>query len=411
MDPEDIQRVTHRSQVYTVINKPFKQQQKPGKSTSDVLSEVSQVPSQGSRYGRGKRSSDHPVFPPARPPPPNLIRKQGSAESVLSNSNRQSPMPRVPPPSMPPPQPPSRPADQNTDPDYADYADVDDTSPTSSTENSPFHRPSGAPVLIKQSSSSSQAKIPASERILLDVHTPGHQSHRPPTSPSPTKTPEHSPRPFPAARPTDHVTKPARPPELAREIKKLDLHNKYTKIVEEQMRKQLAGAGSPEGMGDGDFTHAVVRDRPKLPTPSNSSSNSQGATSGGKDARQANKPLQRPKPPKGHKVRSRPSYAEVEPDFEIIVEPVSNRVSQDNIWMRVKHPTMPRRVDGSMKSSSSSNLTSSDYYSNLAELHLDGNVGAASEGSGSDSLGRRRHSFSEGEDKVAYRSGMQASDR
>lgn len=410
MDPEDIQRVTHRSQVYTVVNKPFKQpigkEQRAIKSTSSVLSEIGQ----GSRYGRGKKAPDQPVFPPARPPPPNLLRRQGSAESLLSNSNRPRPLSRAPPPSMPPPHPPSRPAEQDADTDYADYADVDDTSPTSSTDNSPFHRPSGAPVQIKQSSSSSQAKIPSSERIHLDIHTPGHQSQRLPTSPSPTKTPEHNPRPFPARPPPDHITKPARTPELAREIKKLDLHNKYTKIVEEQKRKQLAGAVSPEGVREGNITHtaAGARDRPKLPTPT---SNHRPTSAG--DPKQANKPIQRPKP-KGHKLRSRPSYAEVEPDFEITVEPVSNRVSQsdaDNIWMRVKHPTMPRRVDGSIKSSSSSNLTSSDYYSNLAELNLEGNVGAASEGSGCDSLGRRRHSFSEGEDKVAYRSGIQASSR
>ncbi len=89
------------------------------------------------------------------------------------------------------------------------------------------------------------------------------------------------------------------------------------------------------------------------------------------------------------------------------MEPVPNRISQNdgdnNMWMKVKYPTMPKRVDSTRRSSSSSNLTGSDYYSNLAELQLDVHGGVVSEGSGSDSLGRRRHSFSEGEDRMIIR--------
>ncbi len=120
---------------------------------------------------------------------------------------------------------------------------------------------------------------------------------------------------------------------------------------------------------------------------------------------QGKKPV-KPKPPPAYKLRHRPSYTEVEPDLEIRVEPISLRVSQaegDNIWMRVKYPTMPKKGDSvsTRRSSDSSNQASSDYYSNLAELQLD--VQLNSEGSGSESLGRRRHSFSEGDDKLIIR--------
>jgi hypothetical protein len=257
----------------------------------------------------------------------------------------------------------------------------------SSAESSPFHRPSGAPVQIKQTSSNQAGKIPVSDRILLDIHGP--------SGPGPARGPDHGPRQ--AARHAEHVPKPARTPELAREIKKLDLHNKYTKIIEEKKRKQGLLAEGAEGV-----EHS--RERPKIPTP------------GAADIKPARKPAEmKPKPPVAHKLRSRTSYAEVDPDFEITVEPVSNRSSQPDadIWMRVKHRTMPKKMDGSVKSSSSSNLTGSDYYSNLAELDLEGGVGGvAHPASSTDSMERRRHSISEGQvDRVSIRTGLESSSR
>ena len=186
-----------------------------------------------------------------------------------------------------------------------------------------------------------------------------------------------------------------------REQKKLELHQKYSKIREELVRKQDSpgdtpgGKHSPVGVaGLGKHSPGGVAG-PRKHSPVGVAGSDRGE-----------KPTQRTGP-KGNKLRSRPSYAEVEPDFEIIVEPVPNRMSQpdaDNIWMRVKYPMAPKKVDSiGRRSSSSSNLTNSDYYSNLAELQLEDEGGVASEGSGVDSLGRRRHSFTEGEDRLVIR--------
>ena len=323
MDPKDIERVHHRTEIYTVISKPFKKSErdpelKPYKSVDalDTSSHGSKLP--GIKINQ----------PPSRPPPPKMQR------SITSPICYSKPITRAPPPSVPPPEPPTLSPNQS---DYAEYAELNDPSPSSSEGNSPLHRPGGGvPLVIKQSNLNKRTEH--SDRIQLDV-LGSSQPLRP--------------------------NLPSQSSDVLRENKKLILHQKYSKIREELMKKQ--------GLVD-------EADKDDV------------------------KKKERPKPPQGHKIRSRPSYDEVEPDLEIRVEPLSlgNQREEDDFWVKVKYPTIPRNEENiGRRSTSSSNLTSSDYYSNLAELQLDAQV--ASEGSGSDSMGRRRHSFSEGDDKLIIR--------
>ncbi len=95
------------------------------------------------------------------------------------------------------------------------------------------------------------------------------------------------------------------------------------------------------------------------------------------------------------------SYDEVTPNMPIVIEPVPPRQSAgglDEVWGKFKFQTMPSvRADSlSRRSSSSSNLTtgsSSEYYSNLADLQ----IGSAFVGET-----QRRHSFS-GEEKIVIK--------
>ena len=380
MDPEDIERVTHHAQVYTVVNKPFKQSDKDPKT----------------KFGAGAGHL------PSRPPPPSMLKKQMSADSVLSNpSTKPLPPSRAPPPSNRPPQPPMKPSMEEVkqEQDY-DYADVDgSTSPLSSAEVSPLHRAGAAPMQIKQTSNMAKKGSRESDKLLLDVRP------HPPTKTSP----EHNSRPVPTARSAEHVQKPARPTDKAREEKKLELHQKYSRIREELLRKQ--GQGTKDEESGASEQQVQPKMRKKLPTPERTAANDRPVAAGRKEAGKPHP--NHPNHPKGAKLRYRPSYTEVEPDFEIRVEPVPNRVSQSDadMWMRVKYPTMPKRVDSMGKrSSSSSNLTNSDYYSNLDELQLEGCV-ASGEAGGSDSLGRRRHSFTEGEERIIIRTTAEAESR
>ena len=107
------------------------------------------------------------------------------------------------------------------------------------------------------------------------------------------------------------------------------------------------------------------------------------------------KPLKRTKPPVAKPTRKKFSYDEINIDQRIVLEQLPPRQSaQDNeMWMTVKFQTLPTpRADSiSRRSSSSSNLTSSDYYSNLADLSLaSGFVGET----------QRRHSFSSWDDRI-----------
>ena len=235
----------------------------------------------------------------------------------------------------------------------------------------------------------------------------------PPERPSPTANAQKSSenvqtssqqvrkKPIPPARPSMVDS------DTARENKKKEVHQKYAKIREQILRKQGVDTSSPPGQSRGGLGAKAdmmspqgglkkqpqlmeCQQPPDLPT--------QGGD--GKVSSPSTAPCS--KPPKGFESHSRPScYVEVEPDFEIIVEPVPNQISQgdadDNMWMKVKYPT---RIDSTEQSSSSSNLAGSDYYSNLSELQLD----VVSEGSGSDSMCRRqRRSFSEQEDRKIIR--------
>ena len=103
--------------------------------------------------------------------------------------------------------------------------------------------------------------------------------------------------------------------------------------------------------------------------------------------------LQPPKPATRQKKKF--SYDEINLDQRVVLEQLPARQSalDNEMWMRVKFQTLPTpRADSiSRLSSSSSNLTSSDYYSNLADLSLAGGFVGESQ---------RRHSFSSGDDRI-----------
>ena len=116
------------------------------------------------------------------------------------------------------------------------------------------------------------------------------------------------------------------------------------------------------------------------------------------------------KHPEPHNVRDRrhiPSYDEVVPDQHIVVEPLPLRQSahDNDMWAQFKFQTLPPPPSDSLtrRSTSSSNLTtcsSSDYYSNLADITV--GIGSSGEmlASSYSPHQPRRHSFSEGEERL-----------
>ena len=102
-----------------------------------------------------------------------------------------------------------------------------------------------------------------------------------------------------------------------------------------------------------------------------------------------------------------PSYDEVVPDQHILVEPLPLRQSahDNDMWAQFKFQTLPTPRSDSLthRSTSSSNLTtlsSSDYYSNLADITV--GIGSSGEmlASSYSPHQPRRHSFSEGEERL-----------
>ncbi len=321
MDPDDIERVTHHSQVYTVISKPFKQSEretkaKPHKSSSNIHDVPPSGGAQrGSKYGGagpnlpshksassildGSPSGAHgggskyggagSNFLPSRPPPPNMLRKQASVENHLLSSS--SKIGGRGPPMIPPPRPPSVPLGLIPDTNFADYEEVDDPSPLSSADNSPFHRGAGggAPIQIKQVRAGQLKKSTMDgDKIMLDVRSPVstqtqkglEQQHRAggPIAHA-QKGGEHGQwKPIPAARPSNNLLKQPSPVgHFVRENKKQELHQKYSKIREEILRKQ----GMPS---------------PDAPSPTSGQTRMGGASAA--DSASSHAPPRRPQPPR-----------------------------------------------------------------------------------------------------------------
>ena len=367
MDPEDIERITHQSELYTVVNKSFKRggsqrerepsQLQPQKAASDVhevglarsklkmkypslesvdgaqssqptppIHHQQQQPQQRPRFGGGRKDEKNHYPLPSRPlPPPHILHKQKSETEVL-NCLASSPNSRPISSVM---------LDVKHRIDY-DGFDKDD-SPVSSEGSSPLDQAEGG-----------GNNLPLVSKYLSKSH--GEQDMQP------------------------FHQRPNKPIPAARHNKKQELHLKYTKIREQLMQKQASDetrATGGEGDGEGNSDNQIKR----------------GVS---------------PAQPRTHKkqLQHRPSYMEVDSDLEITVEPIPNLYGQSGLWGVVKYPTPKKGDSMGQRSSSSSNLTSSDFYSNLTDLELDIPSDSQHEWSGSDTRRRRSHSFSEGLDKM-----------
>ena len=105
-----------------------------------------------------------------------------------------------------------------------------------------------------------------------------------------------------------------------------------------------------------------------------------------------------------------PSYVEINPNLPIVVQPLPLRHSaQDNdMWAQIKFQMLPLpHLDSPFhRSSSTSDLTScssSDYYSNLADFSLGVESTEEILVASSSSHQLRRHSFSEGDERLIVR--------
>ena len=108
-----------------------------------------------------------------------------------------------------------------------------------------------------------------------------------------------------------------------------------------------------------------------------------------------------------HALHHFPSYVEVNPNQPIVIQPLPLRHSaQDNdMWAQIKFQMLPMpHLDSPLHcSSSTSDLTScssSDYYSNLADFSLGVESTEEILVSSSSSHQLRRHSFSEGDERL-----------
>ena len=330
MDPNEIERVTHpqSSQIYTVVSKPFKQDErskpeddnklkprppllKPHFSHGDVIDgpirnhRDSKSPTHD-KPAKGVSTSNVRQMPSRPPPPAKVLNRFSQASSPAPPPVSSKPAIGNPPLSRSTPSPKLPPGLVSQLSDDANYSEVpDDLSPSPESNNSPVHQ-----VLVPKQIKQVFPAKDAEDRISL---SPKHVQQKP--------------KPPPAKKKPNVVS---------------PLENKGV-----QYRVAQLGKAGPR----------------------------------------------------------KPSYAEIQPNLEIHIEPLPNRTSavDNDMWVRVKFPTMPPvpQGDGSLgrKSSSSSNLTStigSDVYSNLADLSI--NPDELVESQRRDS--QRRHSFSEGDSRL-----------
>lgn len=377
MDPGDIERIRHHSQIYTVVSKSYKQggskregepaQMQLQKASSDVhdvgaarsklksqrssmdlmdgaLPSPSSRPTppahphhhqrqqhqQGAKYSVGGKKDEPNQYPQSSHPlpPPHILQKQKN-DVELVTCTPSVPTPRARSVSL---------LDMKYESEY-DIIDKE-TSPVSSEGSSPLHQGGGADREVGQALGVKQGQLNRSHGEL-DMQQLQHRMNKP----------------IPAAR----------------HNKKHELHLKYTKIREQMMQKQVSEETGATGGGGGAEGTNGSKVKPRVS-------------------------LGQPYPNK--KLKHGTSYAEVDSELEITVEPIDDVHGQSELWGLVRYP-QPRKTDSmGQRSSSSSNLTSSDFYSNLTDLELDPPSEGQQEWSGSESRRRRSHSFSEGLDKM-----------
>ena len=394
MDPEEIKRIAHQSQLYTVISKSFKlggsqrepDMAQPRKSAGDIheCGDVSpkskshrssadsvdggasrwsrpmppvhphqrQHHNQGARYDASRRDESNQYLQQStRPlPPPHIIQHHMTDTELQTPSSVAMAL-----------RSPSAPLiEAKFDVDYDDIEDTEE-SPISSEGSSPPHQVGGAggirvqPLAMKQ--------LPPSRRHG-DLELQQQQQLL---------------KPIPAIR---HL------PDASRHNKKQELHLKYTKIREQMMqKKQFVDETRITGfVGSEDDVGGISR----------------GSV---EDAHSGNhgKPLPSQAQPHGNKKhrqqKHRPTYTEVDEDLEITVEHLREH-GQSGLWGLVRYPVSKPGDTMGRRSSSSRSLTSSDFYSNLNDLELETPSGGQLECGGTDSLWRRSHSFSGGMDKM-----------
>ncbi len=430
MDPNDLERVTHQDEVYTVVSKQFKQNHRegdkvkqksannlsqdfvkprpnlrPSKSTDmidgsgppqgkPVRPAIPPHRNRGNYQGAGTYGGGHSAAAgsqyaqviagiPSHLPPPQIIRKQQSTDLPLVTQ-----APAVAP------RPPSAPLlDTKCD---LDYEEIDEgESPPIPEGNSPRLSP------IPPSKGASQHVV---SKQLQQMKKPSLEHGYPEVAKKPAPL---RPKPVPAAKP---------PVDALRENKKQELHMKYKRIQDEMIRKQeVNDPQNPRGRGRGVGNSKLA---PK--------------------AIEQHEVTQRDKPPSIQKVKHRPSYAEVDPEQEITVEEFEGEGEEAALWGLVRYPGMKkhdskspsgatamanganvaaavaalsnqhhylkqqepqqRSEDSLKRSSSSSDIMTSDFYSNLTDLEL--NPEDQLSESKADSLSKKSHSFSEGLDKI-----------
>ena len=442
MNPEDLERVTHQDDVYTVVSKQFKQSQREADKTK-------QEPPKPRPKLRPSRSIDQidsggssrppkPAVPPHKARVTSHMVQQGAGPAsgwrgngIAVAGNQSSPysQPILPPSSyLPPPQIIKK---QQS----ADHPFISQATPISA-------RPPSAPLLdnkydidyeeIDESESPPPSSLASSDGNFPGHHdknirqwkqeeVPGKMAPQPPGKVAPQPRPKP---PVPAAKPMGF--------DMNKENKKHELHLKYKKIQDDLIRKQEAAEGQhPRGRG-----HSKGDVASTTPT----SGVGGGVTPRGNGVglrEQKNFPRSGGKQ-EGGKLKHRPSYAEVDPEQEITVEEFQGEGEEAALWGLVRYPgakkgakptglgagvgvggavaaaveamsrqqpqpqLQQRREDSLRRSSSSSNLIASDFYSNLTDLELEpaSHEGQLASGNRADSLGKKSHSFSEGLDKL-----------
>ena len=352
MDPNEIERFSHpqSSEVYTVIHRPAKE--KPAKPELKPNKSSSDIPN-GSIFSLLDKTDKK-----------TCENSPGHSASNVAYSNTKPKRP--PPPGMKKPSlnqggsrptkpTPLRPPPPEIDEDVLYEVVADDISPGSI---SPEHVDGHRPIIQIKPTKQSPEHIPLTPQL--------YKATKPSNKPTPPSKPSVKPsqaKPTVASEDTSDVFQE----ELTKQLLKHHLKKKRDSVDPPQ-RKERKKTGSPK---DGSPKHGA---RPNL--------------------------------------RHRPSYTEVQPNQEIRVEPISARTSavDNDMWVRVKFPTMPPKSDSlGRRSSSSGNLTmnsnsGSDYYSNLAELDITpGAEGGLTQGmvERKDSmLHQRSHSFSGGDEKL-----------
>ena len=367
MDPEDIERISHPSsdQVYTVVSraaKPNDQLPRPlMKNHSTSTPDVAERP--GSSNSDRRQDGSVSKYPSAS----NVSAAKGRPHGAGGGPPVACPRyPPPPPPNKKPPHQSRQPLNYNNN-DEHDYSDpADELSSPSPEPLSPVHQ-----------------------------FSPTNAAH------------SHSKMPVPSQRSKEDLFSGAARGGGREQSKPKPL----TKPVPRKKPMGLVMMGRPEAQPCV-RAFSPPRERPPSPfrspllPPTSPKQKPQQSPSSPESPKQQQPPHPSMSAPNA-KPRHRPSYAEIDPDQEIKVEPITPRLSatDNDMWVKVKYSSRHFHQDSlGRRSSSSSNLTNtmnsasgSENYSNLAELTIDLPVAS---GSTSGSSSQRRHSFTGGDENM-----------